>query len=408
MSWKQLSVLCVCLIGFCLPVQARGKKVNLDEWTQYYGSADHNNFRPIQDRIGYPVVLWEIEEGYSVPAVFKGKVYVTGKSLRMADLKTGKVLGEVVAGKLDKDEDPRNQIYYGGTPATDGKAVFAVKSTGVVESHSLDLKNVNWSTDVSDKGAPGWGIFPPALAKDILVLASSNVVALDAASGKILWTFEAPTGPVEMAPAVWGTRVIFGSKSGSLYCLDLKTGNKAWTVDAKREFGWTNPVIANGVVYIADRGAQGRKGAINAFSAVNGKELWCQPFGSTGASTPGMGPKSLYLGFSKFVGEFNLKTGKPGASQGYRTDYNPFGTPTLVGKSLIFGNLDGNLYVFDAKSERLKWRFEVKPKDGEEAQVQGFCYLKKGILLVATTRGLFAIGQRRGKRSCPGGYVLSK
>jgi outer membrane protein assembly factor BamB len=353
--------------------------------------------------------MWEVDDGCTVPAVYKDKVYLTGMTLRLLDLKTGKVLHSVEAGKLEEDEDERNQPRYRGTPVIAGKTVIAVKSTGEVESRSLDLKKQLWSVNLSDKGGPGWGFFSPAMAKEIMVIASSAVVGLSTRNGKVLWNFESPTGPVEMAPAIWKDKVFFGSKGGGLYCLNLKTGKQIWFVDAKRGFGWTNPVVFNGIIYLADRGAEGRKGAMNAFSAATGKEVWSQPFGATGASTPGIGPKSVYVGFGKFVGEYDLKTGKPGPSEGYRTDYNPFGSPTLVGKSLIFGNLNGNLYVFDAKSERLKWRFEVKPKKADvPVQVLGFAYLKKGILLVASTQGLFAICQRKGKRNCPGGYILSK
>ncbi len=399
----------MCLVATGAVPYGDAKPVGgLDDWTQYYGSADHNNLRSVQDKIGYPVVLWQMDDTYAVPAVYADKVYVPGKTLRVLDLTTGEVLHSVEAGALEEDEDARNQPRYSGTPVITGTAVIAVKSTGEVESWGLDLKKKNWTTDVSDKGKAGWGMFSPAMSGETLVLASGAVVGLSTVTGNVTWTFDPPTGRVQMAPAISNGKVYFASSPGTVYCLDLESGKEVWSVDAERKFGWTNPVVHKDVVYLSDRGAAGRRGAVNAFDAGTGKALWSQTFGATGSSTPGMGPDSIYVGFGKFVGEFDLKTGKPGSSQGYRTGINPFGTPTLVGKSLIFGNLDGNLYVFSAKSESLKWRFELKANEaGESGQVSGFAYLKKGILLVSTTQGLYAIGQRKGKKRCSPGYILT-
>ncbi len=57
--------------------------------------------------------------------------------------------------------------------------------------------------------------------------ASDKVYALDAATGKELWSFFAD-GPVRLAPTVYQGKVYFGADDGKVYCLDAKTGKAQW------------------------------------------------------------------------------------------------------------------------------------------------------------------------------------
>lgn len=54
-----------------------------------------------------------------------------------------------------------------------------------------------------------------------------QVVALDAASGKPLWTFTAG-GRVDSPPTLWRGRALFGSADGWIYCLRASDGALAW------------------------------------------------------------------------------------------------------------------------------------------------------------------------------------
>ena len=57
--------------------------------------------------------------------------------------------------------------------------------------------------------------------------ADHKVYALDAATGRERWAFFT-RGPVRLAPAVSGDRVLAGSDDGHLYCLDRETGALLW------------------------------------------------------------------------------------------------------------------------------------------------------------------------------------
>ena len=75
--------------------------------------------------------------------------------------------------------------------------------------------------------------YRPVIARGTLFYGSSadcKVYALDAATGRELWTFFTD-GPVRFAPAVWQDRVFVASDDGWLYVLRAADGSLAWSMD---------------------------------------------------------------------------------------------------------------------------------------------------------------------------------
>ena len=69
-----------------------------------------------------------------------------------------------------------------------------------------------------------------------------KIYCLDAASGKVLWTFMTG-GPVRLAPTVADGRLYAGSDDGNVYCLDAGAGSLVWKFRAAPE---DHRVIGNG------------------------------------------------------------------------------------------------------------------------------------------------------------------
>jgi len=122
--------------------------------------------------------------------------------------------------------------------------------------------------------------------------ADCHVTALDAATGREVWSF-ATGAPVRFAPALWkgpaGWRLFVASDDGVLYCLDAATGKELWRKrggpDGRMLLGngrmisrWPargGPVVADGVVYFG-AGIWPSEGVwIYALSAADGKTIWC-------------------------------------------------------------------------------------------------------------------------------------
>ncbi|MGE5283110.1 MAG: PQQ-binding-like beta-propeller repeat protein [Chloroflexota bacterium] len=189
-------------------------------------------------------------------------VVAAGKSgiVLAADRETGKVLWQTPVGKHnghDKDgllamrgEESKIQVgtLYPGTlggviapMSTDGKTVFApiVNYPGKVESGS----------QLGEGGE-----------------ASGEVVALDAATGKVKWTSESTATPAYGATTVVNDLVFATNYEGVVTALDIKTGKPLWreTLPA----GTNSGVMANGEYLIAPAGlavAAGQQAQIVAY-----------------------------------------------------------------------------------------------------------------------------------------------
>ncbi|MFN2376770.1 MAG: PQQ-dependent dehydrogenase, methanol/ethanol family [Candidatus Binatia bacterium] len=117
----------------------------------------------------------------------------------------------------------------------------------------------------------------------------SRVYALDAATGKPLWTYD-PMVPgakgrdgccdvVNRGVAAWKGRLYLGAFDGRLICLDAATGKPIWekqTTDTSRAYTITGaPRIVKGKVVIGNGGGEfGVRGYFSAYDAETGEMLW--------------------------------------------------------------------------------------------------------------------------------------
>jgi quinohemoprotein ethanol dehydrogenase len=113
--------------------------------------------------------------------------------------------------------------------------------------------------------------------------------AYDAATGKVLWTYDpkiapewarlACCGPVSRGLAAWKGNIIIAALDGRLIALDAKTGKVNWTtqtLDPGQPLSLTGaPRIAAGLVVIGNAGGDfGARGYMSAYDALTGKQVW--------------------------------------------------------------------------------------------------------------------------------------
>jgi len=117
----------------------------------------------------------------------------------------------------------------------------------------------------------------------------SKVLALDAATGKVLWQFDpqnegakaahACCDVVNRGVAVWKGRVYVGTIDGRLIALDARTGASVWevvTVDQRKPYTVTMaPRVVRDKVIIGNSGAEmGVRGYVSAYDTATGKLVW--------------------------------------------------------------------------------------------------------------------------------------
>jgi PQQ-dependent dehydrogenase (methanol/ethanol family) len=227
----------------------------------------------------------------------------------------------------------------------------------------------------------------PVVIGDTLYVTTSwgpkYVYALDAATGARKWTYE-PEIPDDVLQyaccdvnnrgvAYADGKLYVGRLDGKLTALDAKTGKELWTskvVDYKQGSVITSPplVVHDKVITGFGGGEYGVRGALQAFDANTGKQLW-QTFttpapGEEGSDT-WKGDTGLHGGGAPWlVGSYDAKTDTVywGTS-----NPGPWNTGVRSTGDGNFGKLT-NLYTsttlaLDPNTGKIKWHIQTTPAD---------------------------------------------
>jgi len=202
----------------------------------------------------------------------------------------------------------------------------------------------------------------------------SDVIALDAETGRALWTFEYRLassvyiccGQVNRGLALLGTTLFITTLDAKLLALDALSGRVLWKRDmADPGLNYTAtaaPLIIKDKVIAGIAGAEGGiRGFLDAYDAKTGERVWrfwtVPAPGEAGSETWG-GDSWKYGGASTWITgsydpELNLiywGTGNPGPD--YNGDVRP-------GDNLY----SCSLLALDADTGKLKWYFQFTPHD---------------------------------------------
>jgi outer membrane protein assembly factor BamB len=91
-----------------------------------------------------------------------------------------------------------------------------------------------WSTQLGDNqlSSPIFVVLPDGTRRIFIASENGNLYALDADSGKVLWSFT-ERNAIKASPAYFvgarGPRVVIGSKAGRVRCLDARNGAEVWS-----------------------------------------------------------------------------------------------------------------------------------------------------------------------------------
>jgi len=161
-----------------------------------------------------------------------------------------------------------------------------------------------------------------------------------APGGRLLWKFREPKllerRPFASSPAVAGSRVVIGSDSYRVYCLELATGKTAWRFDTKWPV-FSSPAVANGRVYVGEGLHEHTDCKLYCLDLTNGKELWS-----------------------------------------IQTQSHTESSPTVVAGRVYFGAGDDGLYCADALTGKVLWQHKGPHEDGCPLVAEGRVYAGSG------------------------------
>ncbi len=260
--------------------KAKPPPENPRPWPTYAYDTARQHISPYDHRPPYRGV-WKIDAHDTLefpPTIGYGRVYLAQqKGLFFAlDAKTGKVdwrkdLGRCAASSPTIGKGVVYQAYMHPVACLQDQA----GADGFLVAWDADTGRERWRF----KSAPIES--SPLLKNGRLYIGNwdHNVYAIDATTGKKIWSFQADD-QVNTSAAYWRGRIFIGSDGGTLYALSARTGRLLWSAQSQskfgsREFWYATPTVAYGRVYIGNT-----DGTMYVFGAKSGKLLWARPLGT--------------------------------------------------------------------------------------------------------------------------------
>jgi len=171
--------------------------------------------------------------------------------------------------------------------------------------------------------------------------ARDTLLALDAATGKIVWKSEFPGRYVGVesssTPCVAGGRCTFLGSHRNVCCVDAKTGSRLWTAETPHGKDVSSSfLVADGLAVVLAK-------ELVAFDAQSGKLQWTQPAVKGASSSPSLwrhdGKAYVIVNTSQKIACADLATGKLAwVVPGMKGEHS---SPAIVGDRLAITGSDG-------------------------------------------------------------------
>jgi len=282
---------------------------------------------------------------------------------------TGSVWAQVTFDRLlHPSREPQNWFTYSGGMSSQRHSELAQVTPDNVKN--LELQWVFQAKSLEKFEAT------PLVVDGVLytVQAPNDVIALDAGTGRIFWTYAyTPSkdarpccGRVNRGLAILGDTLFMGTIDAHLIAIDAKNGQPLWNTtvaDAKSGYALTHaPLVVKDKVIVGTAGGEyGIRGFIAAYDVHTGKEAW-RFYTIAGPEDPG----------HNTWGGDSWKTG--GGSVWVTGSYDPDLNLTYWGIGNPGPDWNGdprpgdNLYsdsvvALDPDTGKLKWYYQFSPHD---------------------------------------------
>ncbi|HEY3839691.1 MAG TPA: PQQ-binding-like beta-propeller repeat protein [Bryobacteraceae bacterium] len=206
---------------------------------------------------------------------------------------------------------------------------------------------------------------------------SGKVYSVDVRTGCIFWTFQAASG-VRSAISIDGTRAFFGDLKANVYAIDIAAGKLAWQVHVEEHVSSRitgAPALYNGRLYVpvssVEEPPAGNiayscctfRGSVVALDAESGKQIWKSyaipdPPGKTKTTATGtqlMGPAGAAI--------WSAPTIDPQRNVLYVATGNGYSDPATKYTDAII--------AFDLATGSMKWSRQMTPNDRWNFGCQG-------------------------------------
>jgi alcohol dehydrogenase (cytochrome c) len=205
------------------------------------------------------------------------------------------------------------------------------------------------------------------------VQAPNDVVALDAATGRIFWTYSHQPAPgrtccgrVNRGLAILGDTLFMGTVDAHLLAIDARSGQLLWdtvVADASANYSITMPPnVIRDKVYIGTAGGDlGIRGFLAAYDIHSGEEVW-RFYTIPGPGEPGHDSWSGDSWLTGGAAIWNAGAYDAEANLLYWGTGNP--APDWDGSTRLGDNLySDSVIALDADTGELRWHYQFTPHD---------------------------------------------
>jgi len=223
--------------------------------------------------------LWEVGLGSPVlasPVVAAGRVFVgTSRGLTSLDLRDRKEMWTVSAA-----------YGVGAAPLVCGNTLYACLGDEAVVALDPATGAQRWEHRCAAGSAA------PVLAAGRVVLGTrtGEVLALDAATGKVAWTLPVD-GRMAFSPATVGGSVVVGDGGRRLRCVDAASGTVLWTRSVEGRFAGDGPAASARAIVFSTTNME-----VEAYEPATGARLWRRWVGTRHLSSPALAGDLVLFG----------------------------------------------------------------------------------------------------------------
>src|SRR5690242_14381236 len=315
---------------------------------------------------------------------------------------------------LRSNQEPQNWLTYSGN--LNSQRHSALTQINPENAGNLVLKWVFQSRSL-DKHE----VTPLVVDGVMYTIQSPNdVIALDAATGKTIWTYSHKPaegtrnpccGNLTRGVAILGDKLFLAGLDAKMIALDAKTGKELWNVqiaDYKQQYAMTVAPLAvkDKVITGVAGGEHGVRGFLAAYDANTGKEVW--RFNTVPG--PGEAGYETWLGKDGKPNDSYLHGGAPiwvTGSYDPETNLTMWGTgnagPDWNGDARLGDNLySSSVVALDADTGKLKWHYQFSPHnefDWDATQVPVLADIQfqgrpRKVMMWANRNGVFYVLDR--------------
>jgi outer membrane protein assembly factor BamB len=232
----------------------------------------------------------------------------------------------------------------GSGPVIGSGACYFTNLDGAVYAVDIRTGRVRWQARV------GRTFSTPALWQGRLLVGSDNayLVALDATTGRELWTFVADGG-IRTSLVVSGGSVFFSGED--FFAVRIADGSLIW----RSKMGWIAgmPAIVRDTLLACEQGSR-----LKALDLASGVKRWETPLNDTIVSGLTVSEGQIFLGNEFGVMQaLDSRTGKRLWSFPTR-GFVP-SPPAFADGTIYVGSTDGLLYALSAETGRERWRIST-------------------------------------------------